>query len=77
MKSNQQIRNDLLQKLEREVRKLPNGLLQRLIMDAADFNAWNMSKKNCRQRGRLDQYASWKKKAERGYQEPEGDLRSL
>ena len=77
MKSDQQIRNDLLQKLEREVRKLPNGLLQRLIMDAADFNAWNMSKRNCRQSGRLAQYEGWKKKAERAYQEPEGDLRSL
>ena len=77
MKSDQKIRHDLLQKLENEVRKLPNGLLQRLIKDAVDFNAWNMSKKNCRQKGRLDQYASWKKKAERAYQEPEGDLRSL
>ena len=77
MKSNHEIRNHLLHQLEAEVRKLPNGLLQRLILDAKDFNAWNLSKKKGRQSGRLAQYEGWKKKAERSYQEPEGDLRSL
>ena len=57
----------LLRDLDRQVRKLPNGLLLRLIKDAEEFNAWNQCKKNARQRGRLAQYASWKKKAEAAY----------
>ena len=77
MKSNHEIRNQLLHQLEKEIRKLPNGLLQRLIKVAEDFNAWNMSKRRGRQSGRLAQYEGWKNKAERAYREPEGDLRSL
>ena len=65
--SNPDPRARLLKDLERQVRKLPNGLLLRLIKDAEEFNAWNMSKKNARQRGRLTQYQSWKKKAEKAY----------
>ena len=77
MITNRNIRTRLLGQLEVEVRRLPNGLLMRLIKDAADFNAWNLSKKSCRQKGRLAQYESWKSKASAAYQEPEGDLRSL
>ena len=77
MDTNRNIRSRLLSQLETEVRKLPNGLLMRLINDAADFNAWNLSKKSCRQKGRLAQYESWKRKASMAYQEPEGDLRRL
>ena len=77
MDINRNVRTRLINQLDTEVRKLPNGLLMRLIRDAADFNAWNLSKKSCRQRGRLAQYESWKRKASAAYQEPEGDLRNL
>ena len=77
MDINRNIRTRLINQLDTEVRKLPNGLLMRLIRDAADFNAWNLSKKSCRQRGRLAQYENWKRKASAAYQEPEGDLRNL
>ena len=77
MTVNKNIRTQLLHQLEKEVRRLPNGLLMRLVKDAADFNAWNLSKKSCRQKGRLAQHESWKRKAEAAYQEPEGDLRNL
>ena len=77
MDTHRDIRSRLLSQLETEVRRLPNGLLMRLINDAADFNAWNLKKKSCRQKGRLAQYESWKRKASAAYREPEGDLRSL
>ena len=60
-------REDLLRRLHKEVQKLPNGLLMRLVNDAKDFNAWNISKKSCRQKSRLAHYTSWQKKGEKAY----------
>jgi len=46
------------------VRKLPNGLLQRLVSDAEFFGDWNMSKKRARSSARLAQFRAWQGKAE-------------
>lgn len=60
-------RTELLRRLEKVVRKLPNGLLQRLVADAEFFGDWNLSKKRARASARLAQYRAWQGKAEEKY----------
>lgn len=60
-------RQELLRRLDRVVRKLPNGLLQRLVADAEFFGDWNLCKKRARASARLAQFRSWQGKAEDKY----------
>ena len=62
-----EIRRGLIRKLDREVSRLPNGLLHRLINDAREFNVWNMDKKSSRQKARLDQFQRQKARNEEAY----------
>ena len=57
----------LLRRLEKVVRKLPNGLLQRLVADAEFFGDWNLSKKRARASARIAQFRAWEGKAEEKY----------
>ena len=45
-------------------KRLPTGLLDRLVMDAEEFEAWNRGKKKSRGHGRFAQFERWKEKAE-------------
>ena len=49
-------RNELLHRLIVIARKLPNGLLVRLVDDAQFFYDWNLGKKRARASSRLAQY---------------------
>ena len=60
-------RQVLLRRLEVVVRKLPNGLLQRLVADAEFFGDWNLRKKRARASARLAQFRAWQRKAEDKY----------
>ena len=51
-----QIRNTLVNRLNRIVQKLPNGLLHRLVEDAQFFHDWNVGKKRARASSRMTQY---------------------
>jgi hypothetical protein len=62
-----EVRDALLRRLEKVVRKLPNGLLQRLVADAEFFSDWNLSKKRARASARLAQHRAWESKAEDRY----------
>jgi len=65
--SDLEARAELLRRLEKVVRKLPNGLLQRLVADAEFFGDWNLSKKRARSSARLAQFRAWKGEAEEKY----------
>ena len=60
-------RTALLHRLEKVARKLPNGLLQRLVADAEFFGDWNLRKKRARASARMAQLEAWKGKAEEKY----------
>jgi hypothetical protein len=60
-------REALLRRLEKVARKLPNGLLQRLVADAEFFGDWNQCKKRARASARLAQFRAWQVKAEDKY----------
>ena len=60
-------RQVLLRRLDVVVRKLPNGLLQRLVADAEFFGDWNLRKKRARASARLAQFRAWQRKAEDKY----------
>jgi hypothetical protein len=62
-----EVRAALLRRLEKVVRKLPNGLLQRLVADAEFFSDWNLRKKRARASARLAQFRAWEGKAEELY----------
>lgn len=62
-----EVRAALLRRLEKVVRKLPNGLLQRLVADAEFFGDWNLSKKRARASARIAQFRAWEGKAEEKY----------
>lgn len=62
-----EVRDALLRRLEKVVRKLPNGLLQRLVADAEFFGEWNLCKKRARASARLAQHRAWEAKAEDRY----------
>lgn len=62
-----EVREALLRRLDKVVRKLPNGLLQRLVADAEFFGDWNLRKKRARASARLAQFRAWQGKAEEKY----------
>lgn len=62
-----EVRAALLRRLEKVVRKLPNGLLQRLVADAEFFGDWNLCKKRARASARIAQFRAWEAKAEDRY----------
>jgi hypothetical protein len=62
-----EVRSALLRRLEKVVRKLPNGLLQRLVADAEFFSDWNVRKKRARASARIAQHRAWEIKAEDRY----------
>lgn len=62
-----EVRDALLRRLEKVVRKLPNGLLQRLVADAEFFSDWNVRKKRARASARIAQFKAWEGKAEELY----------
>ncbi len=62
-----EVRDALLRRLEKVVRKLPNGLLQRLVADAEFFSDWNVRKKRARASARIAQFKAWEAKAECNY----------
>ncbi len=57
-------RADLLTTLYAIARKLPNGLLHRLVEDAQFFHDWNLGKKAARRNSRINQHSNWQVKAE-------------
>ena len=50
-------------------KKLPDGLLTRLVLDADEFNQVNMGKKNARQRSRFEARDSARRTAQRKFEE--------
>jgi len=56
--------NKLIVDLIAIAKRLPTGLLARLVLDAKEFEAWSRGKKKARGHGRLMQFERWKEKAE-------------
>ena len=56
--------NRLIIQLVAIAKRLPTGLLQRLVLDAEEFEAWSKRKKGARGHGRFAQFERWKEKAE-------------
>jgi len=65
--TSEELRASLLQRLNRLVERLPNGLLHRLVDDAQFFHDWNMRKKRARASARLLQYKAQLKQGEEAY----------
>lgn len=63
------VRDQLLADLEKVAKKLPNGLLTRLVLDAAEFHQINMGKKSARQRARFDARDSARRTAQQKWEE--------
>lgn len=61
------IRSQHLQRLYTIAQRLPNGLLQRLVDDAAFFDDVNKQKTKARNSARASQFNAWKQKAEDKY----------
>jgi len=59
-----QLRQVLLNRVNRLAARLPNGLLQRLVDDAEFFHNWNMKKRKARSSARIAQQNAWMEKAE-------------
>lgn len=57
-------RNQQIVKLCAIAKRLPNGLLDRLVLDAEEFEAWHRGKKKARGYGRMLQFERWQEKAE-------------
>lgn len=62
-----EIRVQYLKRLTKIAERLPNGLLHRLVEDAAFFEAWNLRKKGARSSARIAQHRAWEQKAEDAY----------
>ena len=56
--------NKLIIELVAIAKRLPTGLLARLVLDAKEFEVWNRGKKKARGYGRLMQFERWEEKAE-------------
>ena len=65
--SSSEIRAQQLQRLHSIAQRLPNGLLQRLVADAAFFDEVNKEKTQARKSARASQFNAWKQKAEDKY----------
>jgi len=63
------VRAKLLSDLNKVAKKLPNGLLTRLVLDAQEFHQINMGKKNARQRARFEAKDSARRTAQRKWEE--------
>ena len=59
----------LLSDLNKIARKLPNGLLTRLVLDAQEFHQINMGKKNARQAARFAAKDSARRTAQQKFEE--------
>ena len=62
-------RDQLLADLMKIAKKLPNGLLTRLVLDGHEFNQINMGKKNTRQRARFEAKDSARRTAQLKFEE--------
>ena len=62
-------REKLMSDLFKLAKKLPDGLLTRLVLDADEFNQVNMGKKNARQRSRFEARDSARRTAQRKFEE--------
>jgi len=62
-------RDQLLADLMKIAKKLPNGLLTRLVLDGYEFNQINMGKKNARQRARFEAKDSARRAAQLKFEE--------
>lgn len=62
-------RDQLLADLMKIAKKLPNGLLTRLVLDGQEFNQINMGKKNARQRARFEAKDSARRAAQLKFEE--------
>lgn len=56
--------NQQIIKLVAIAKRLPTGLLVRLVKDAEEFENWARGKKRARGHGRFLQFERWKEKAE-------------
>lgn len=63
------VRAKLLRDLNKLAEKLPNGLLTRLVLDAQEFSAINLGKKNARQAGRFAAKDSARRTAQQKFEE--------
>ena len=63
------VRAKLLSDLLKIAKKLPNGLLTRLLLDAQEFHQINMGKKSTRQRARFEAKDSARRTAQRAFEE--------
>lgn len=63
------VRDRLLSDLNKLAEKMPNGLLTRLVLDAQEFSAINLGKKNARQASRFAAKDSARRTAQRAFEE--------
>jgi hypothetical protein len=63
------VRQRLLSDLEKLAKKLPNGLLTRLVLDANEFHSVNMGKRNARQAARFEAKNSARRTAQQKFEE--------
>ena len=63
------VRDRLLSDLNKLAEKMPNGLLTRLVLDAQEFSAINLGKKNARQASRFAAKDSARRSAQRKWEE--------
>ena len=63
------VRKRLLSDLEKVAKKLPNGLLTRLVLDAVEFHNVNLGKKGARQAARFAAKDSARRSAQQKFEE--------
>jgi len=63
------VRKKLLSDLVKIAEKMPNGLLTRLVLDAAEFHAINLGKKGARQAARFAAKDSARRSAQQKFEE--------
>ena len=63
------VREDLISDLNKVARKLPNGMLTRLLLDGVEMNQVNMGKKGARQASRFMALDSARRTARQKFEE--------
>ena len=63
------VRDQLLSDLVKLAKKMPNGLLMRLVLDAKDFQDVNLGKKSARQAARFSAKDSARRSAQKKFEE--------
>jgi len=63
------VRTRLLSDLEKVAKKLPNGLLTRLVLDAVEFHNVNLGKRGARQAARFAAKDSARRSAQQKFEE--------